>query len=111
MFQTMIDMCPNSRKQRGIALLSVLILIVVTTILSLSFISRSDGELAYGRNMKLYMQTAYLADSGLAHARALILNPQDINVESGEYWTGATGQHLGDVALYYNVSVQRHSSG
>jgi hypothetical protein len=104
-------MKPNRRKNRGIALLAVLMVVVAITIISLSFISRSDGELAYGQNMKLHAQADSLAESGLEHARALILNPQDVSLAAGAYWTGASGQQLGSGDLYYDVSIQRHTTG
>ncbi|MHC4499966.1 MAG: hypothetical protein ACYS21_12730, partial [Planctomycetota bacterium] len=91
--------------RRGAALLVVLLIVMAITILSLGFLSRSDVELACGRNMVLKAQMDYLADSGLEHARGLILNPQDID---SEYWAGDVRQQLvaggGD---YYDVEVVR----
>ncbi len=107
----MIDMTEYRQTRPGIALLAVLILIVAITIISLAFISRSDGELAYGRNMKLHTQVDYMADSGLAHARALILNPQDVDVVAGQFWTGASGQQVGADGICYDISVERHPTG
>jgi cytoskeletal protein CcmA (bactofilin family) len=81
----------------------VLLVVMTVTVLSLGFLSRSDVELACGRNMGLKTQMDYLAESGLVHARGLILNPQDVD---SEYWTGATSQQL---VLgsddYYDVAV------
>jgi len=96
----------NNKKARpGVALLVVLFIVMAITILSLGFVSRSDVELACGQNMILRTEMDYLAESGLEHARGLILNPQDV---SSEYWTGATAQQLvagsGD---YYNLVVVR----
>ncbi len=72
-------MKPMKRKKRkGVALLVVLFIVMAITILSLGFLSRSDIELACGENMILRTQMDYLAESGLEHARGLILNPQDI---------------------------------
>ncbi len=89
----------------GAALLVVLFIIMVITVLSLGFLSRSDVELACGENMILRTQIDYLAESGLEHARGLILNPQDI---SSEYWTGATGEQLvAGSADYYDIAVIR----
>jgi hypothetical protein len=103
---------PKTRNKReGIALLAVLLVILAITLVSLSYISRSDGELAYGQNLKLHVQAASLAESGLEQAKALILNPQDTSVAMAAYWTGAAGQQLGEDGLYYDVSVQRHSTG
>lgn len=96
----------NSRQ--GAALLVVLFIVMVITILSLGFLSRSDVELACGQNMILRTQMDYLAESGLEHARGLILNPQDVD---SEYWPGAIEQQL--VAAsddYYDIVIVRDNS-
>ena len=94
--------------RRGAALIVVLFVVMVITILSLGFLSRSDVELACGRNMVLRTQMDYLAESGLEHARGLILNPQDV---ISEYWTGATGQQLvAGSDDYYDLEVVRDDS-
>jgi len=78
------------------------------TILSLGFLSRSDVELACGENMILRSQMDYLAESGLIHARGLILNPQDAGTL---YWTGAVGQQLVVGSDdYYDVGIVRDDS-
>jgi len=89
----MISMSTKKYKtnRQGAALLVVLFIVMVITVLSLGFLSRSDVELACGQNMVLRTQMDYLAESGLEHARGLILNPQDV---VSEYWTGATGQQV-----------------
>jgi hypothetical protein len=75
------------------------------TILSLGFMSKSDVELACGQNMILRTQLVYLAESGLEHARGLILNPQDVG---SEYWTGALSQQLvAGSSHYYDLAVVR----
>jgi hypothetical protein len=91
----------------GVALLVVLFIVMVITISSIGFLSRSDVELATGRNLALRLEMDYLAESGLEHARGLILNPQDI---SSEYFTGATGQQLTAGNDYYDVAVVRDDS-
>jgi cytoskeletal protein CcmA (bactofilin family) len=91
--------------RKGVALLVVLIVVMAITILSLGFLSRSDVELACGQNMMLRTQVDYLAESGLEHARGLILNPQDI---SSEYWTGEPNQQLvAGSDDYYDIEVVR----
>ena len=90
--------------KKGAALLVVLFIVMVITISSLGFLSRSDVELACGQNMALRIQMDYLAESGLEHAKGLILNPQDI---SSEYWTGAINQQLVAGNDYYDVTVVR----
>jgi cytoskeletal protein CcmA (bactofilin family) len=94
----------NSRQ--GAALLVVLFIVMVITIVSLGFLSRSDVELACGQNMILRTQMDYLAESGLEHARGLIINPQDV---VSEYWTGATAQQLVAGDDYYDVNVVKLS--
>jgi len=106
----MISMSAKKYKtgRQGAALLVVLFIVMVITIVSLGFLSRSDVELACGRNMVLRMQMDYLAESGLEHARGLILNPQDV---SSEYWTGAAGQQLvAGSNDYYDLEVVRDDS-
>ena len=86
----------------------VLFIVMVITVLSLGFLSRSDVELACGRNMVLRAQMDYLVESGLEHARGLILNPQDV---VSEYFTGATGQQLvAGSDDYYDLEVVRNDS-
>ena len=88
-------------------MLVVLFIVMAITVLSLGFLCRSDVELTCGANMLLRTQTDYLAESGLEHARGLILNPQDV---SSEYWTGATGQQIAAGDDYYDVTVVRDDS-
>ena len=97
-----------SNRERGVALLVVLMVIMAITIISLGFVSRCDTELACGRNMLLRTQMDQLADSALEQARGLILNPHDVGEE---YWTGAVGQQLmADSPDFYDVNVTRDDS-
>jgi len=90
-------------KRKGVVLLTVLFIVMAITVLSLGYLARSDVELACGSNMVLHSQMDYLAESGLEHARGLILSPQDL---VGEYWSGATAQQLsGGGADFYDVTV------
>jgi cytoskeletal protein CcmA (bactofilin family) len=86
--------------RKGSALLVVLFIVMAITILSLGFLSRSDVELACGENMILRTQMDYLAESGLEHARGLILNDSNFS----ENWT-ALRQQLYNGNDYYNVNV------
>ncbi|OHB63427.1 MAG: hypothetical protein A2Y76_13385 [Planctomycetes bacterium RBG_13_60_9] len=92
---------------RGIVLLVLLLVLVAVALLSLEYQGRSDVELACGRNMVLRLQMDAMAESGLEHAKGLILHPQEI---TQEYWTGDLGQQLaagsGD---YYDVNVAKLS--
>lgn len=103
-----MNMRTNHKSRPGVVLLAVLILIMVITVLSLGFLSRSDVELACGRNMVLRGQMDYLAESGLEQAKGLILNPQDVQ---DEYYTGAAGLQLVDGGSeYYDVFVEQDSA-
>lgn len=94
--------------RNGAALLVVLFIVMAITVLSLGFLTQSDVELACGENMILRTQMDYLAESGLEHAKGLVLNPQDI---SSEYWTGATGMQLTTGSNdYYDIEVIRDES-
>lgn len=92
----------NNIARSGTALLVVLFIVMAVTILSVGFLSRSDVELSCGENMILKSQMDYLAESGLVHARGLILNPQDA---ASEYWTGAAEQQISSGDDYYDVNV------
>ena len=85
-------------------MLVVLFIVMVITITTLGFLSQSDVELACGQNMILRTEMDYLAESGLEHARGLILNPQDV---STEFWTGGTGLQLTSGSDFYDISVER----
>lgn len=90
-------------KQEGAALLVVLFVVMVIAIVSLGFMSRSDVELACGENMMLRTQMDHLAESGLEHAKGLILTPQDV---ATEYWNGdAVQQLVSGSDDYYDVNV------
>ena len=99
----------NKKTRPGVALLVVLFIVMAITILSLGFMSRSDVELACGQNMILRTELDYLAESGLEHARGLILNPQDISPPD-EYWKGGMNLQLTSGGDFYEVKVERDAS-
>jgi type II secretory pathway component PulK len=91
---------------KGMALIIILVLITAIVVVGLGFIIRGDTELLCGQNMELKADMDYLAESGLEHARGLILNPQDIDI-SGDCWSAAEQQLSPDSNDYYNVSVAK----
>lgn len=91
--------------RRGAALLVVLFIVMAVTIVSLSFLTRSDAELSGGQGMVSRSRMNYLAESGIEHARGLILNPSGIDTGSLGYWPGATRQQITSGNDYYDVSV------
>jgi len=89
-------------RRKGVALIVVLFIVMVATILSMGFVARSDVELSCGKNMILQTQMDYLAESGLEHARGLILSGQDAQGS----WTS---QLVSGSSDYYCVTVSaRH---
>ncbi len=93
----------DRRDREGVALIVVLFIVMAVTVLSLAYLSRSDVELACGENMILRAQMDYLADSGLEHARGLLLGCQDVN---SEFWTGADELQIVEGSNdYYDVNV------
>jgi hypothetical protein len=102
---------PTGKNLRpGVAVLVVLFVIMVGTIISLSFIARSDVELAFGNNMALRTQMDYLAESGLAHAKALITNPQGADTATLGYWAGDVDLQIEAGDDYYDLVVARDDS-
>lgn len=93
--------------RKGVALLVVLFVVMVITITALGFLSKSDVELACGQNMKLRVEMDSTADSGLAHARGLIMSPQDL---ASEYWSGDAAQQTAGGDDYYDLDIVRDDS-
>jgi hypothetical protein len=81
-----------THRRKGIALLMVLLIVMAITIISMGFVARMDTELACGENTLLRMQMDQLAESGLEHARGLVLHPQGVSADLGKY--DATAQQL-----------------
>jgi len=95
--------------RRGVALLMVLMIVLAITILATGFLAGTDTELACGANTLLRMQMDQLAESGLEHARGLVLHPQDV---PADFWTsGAVAQQLAaDSRDYYDVRTARDAN-
>jgi hypothetical protein len=97
-------------RDKGIVLFIILALVAAITIVGLGFIIRGDTELVCGQNMELRADMDYLAESGLEHARGLILNQQDENWLTDDSWTVAGQQLVAGSSDYYSVTVSRLSS-
>jgi cytoskeletal protein CcmA (bactofilin family) len=97
------------QRRRGVALLMVLLIVLAITIMATGFLAGTDTELACGANTLLRLQMDQLAESGLEHARGLILHPQDV---PADFWTsGATAQQLvADSRDYYDVRTLRDAN-
>jgi Tfp pilus assembly protein PilX len=105
---------PAVRRQQGIALLMVLLLVVAITILATGFLAGTDTELLSGANTLLRVQMDQLAESGLEQGRGLVLHPQDVTADLTSF--NATAQQLtprsADYAHddYYDVHITQDKS-
>ena len=90
----------NYAGEKGVALIVVLFIVMIATILSLGFLTRSDSELACGANMVMKTQMDYLAESGLEYAKGLIVNDSNAVIS----WA-VTDQQLYSGNDYYDVNV------
>lgn len=92
-------------RAKGMALIIILVLVTAITIIGLGFIVRGDTELLFGQNMEVRANMDYLAESGLVHAKGMLLGPQDT---AGEFWAGANGNQLAAGSSdYYDVTVSK----
>jgi len=99
------------RHRSGAALLVVLVIVFAVSIISLGYLARSDTALAAGANMPVRMQMDYLANAALQHAKAVILNPYNVNTSLG-YWTGSSKNQLDSNSdLYYDIKISPVGSG
>jgi hypothetical protein len=94
----------------GLALLAVLFIVMAVTLISLGFLARADRELACAANVPVRMQMDYLAQSGLEHGKAFIINPQDVDTASAGYWEGDTGLFVAAGDEYYDIEITRDDS-
>lgn len=102
----------HNKHRTGAALLIVLFTIMVLTITGITFIARSNTELACGNNMVVRAQMDNLAESGLEQGMGLLTRPWDISDPNGKYWSGQSAMQLDtDTDDYYSVDVVRSSSG
>ena len=102
--------CGNNPKKvcktrPAVALLIMLFMIMAITALTLGYLARSDVELASATNIELKTELDYLAESGLEHARGLLLNSKGVDTNATGYWTGGTAQQLLTGDDYYDINI------
>ncbi|MHC4553626.1 MAG: hypothetical protein ACYSUT_12810, partial [Planctomycetota bacterium] len=91
-------------RQKGMAMLVVLFIVMAVAIISSGFIARSDAELACGRNYNVRYEVDYLAWAGLEHGRALIVSPD--NASPLETWSNVSPLQLeAGSDFYYDLSI------
>jgi len=93
--------------RKGVVLMVVLFVIMVLTALAVGFFSQRVIELSSGDNMALRAQMDFLAESGLEHARGILLNLDSFDMDGEAYWQGATAQQLTSGDDYYDINVVR----
>ncbi len=87
----------------GMAMLSVLFIVIAIVVISMGYLHRADMAMACGHNMTLRTQSDYLAWAGLEHARALI-QASEPNAPVGE-WSASGLQLESGSNLYYDLSI------
>ncbi len=87
----------------------VLLIVLAIAILATGFLAGTGTELACGANTLMHVQMDQLAESGLEHARGLVLHPQDV---PADFWThGATDQQLAAESRdFYSVRATRDAN-
>ena len=95
----------------GAVLLVIIFIVMAITVISLGFMSNATVQMTCGQNTILRAQMDYLAQSGLVHAKTLLLNPQEVSTSPDGYWPGdsALPPPVGDDR--YDLTVTRSSSG
>ncbi len=99
-----------NRFSKGSALVVVLLVVMVTTILALSFIRSSDSEVTITKNLTDQISVELAARAGMEHARSFIMRPWDVDLGTDAYWRGIHSCQL-DGNIKYNVSVTQAASG
>ncbi|MDD5459953.1 MAG: LamG domain-containing protein [Phycisphaerae bacterium] len=91
------------QRRTGAVLLAVLLIVITVSVLCMGFLAKSDVEFSCGNNMVVKRGLDIVVESGIEHAKGLLLNPQET---SGEYFTGASAQQLvGGSDDYYDITV------
>jgi len=95
----------------------VLLIVMAVVIISVGYIARADVELASGQSMLLRVQMDQLANSGLEHAKGLLLRPQGVSSAQVDatnwYWVGSDRNRLigdSDDHDYYDVTLERDTT-
>ncbi len=101
----------NKNMRSGVVLLVVLFVSMVVAIISLGVLTRASRQMACGDAAAQHLKLDYLAESGLVHAKTLLLNPQEVGTSPDGYWSGGSAlpPPVGDDR--YDLTVTQSSSG
>ncbi len=98
----------------GAVLLVIIFIVMAITVISLGFMSNATMQMTCGQNTILRAQMDYLAQSGLVHAKTLLLNPQEVGTSPDGYWPGGSALQILQLQAsddYYDLTVTRSNSG
>lgn len=102
----------KTNKRSGIALITVIFVVMAASIIALGIIVRSDMELACGKNIIIHTEMDYLAQSALTHAKTLLMYPQNVTTTPAGYWTGDMALQIDDTGTdYYDLAVTQSAVG
>ena len=93
----------SDHSHKGMAMLVVLFIVAAIAVVASGFIARSDAQLQSGYNYTLHAEADYLAWSGLEHARALVVSPDNMTALPG--WSGAGIQLDATTGAYYDLTI------
>lgn len=93
----------KSHSRKGMAMLVVLFVIMAIAVIGSGFIARSDAELQCGYNYSVRNEVDYLAWSGLEHAKALVISPENAGVLDS--WSGSNLQLDAMTSHYYDLTI------
>ena len=103
---------PRRKRERGIAL--VIILVLMTVMMAMGIVLSKDArtELRISRDEKLAKQAIATAEAGISHAvDAVKQAPIDLNGNLGSGGTGGSLSGLGSVVTLSGVSYRFHALG
>jgi len=103
---------PRRKRERGIAL--VIILVLMTVMMAMGIVLSKDArtELRISRDEKLAKQAIATAEAGISHAFDVVKQaPIDLNSNLGSGGTGGSLSGLGSVVTLSGVSYRFHALG
>ncbi|MBE0534296.1 MAG: hypothetical protein IH624_01405 [Phycisphaerae bacterium] len=101
----------DANARSGAVLLVVLFVCMVVAMLSMTVLVRANRQVLSGDGGATRLKLDYLAESGLVHAKTLLLHPQNADTSGEGYWQGGEGLQVEAGNDYYDLTVTRSASG
>jgi len=89
----------------------VLFIVAAISVLSFGYVVKADRELSCADNTDFRMEMDYLGQTALNHAKALIINPQNVTTGSGGYWQGKDELKIKPGKDFYDITVAQSTGG